>query len=97
MFRETMAADRGMLFDFGKVANISMWMKNTILPLDMVFINPDGTVHRIEHNTKPFSLEVISSQGEVSHVLELNAGTTVQIGLKPGDRIVHRFFKAEQG
>ena len=69
-----------------------MWMENTLLSLDMIFISPDGTVKRIERNTKPLSRNVITSGGPVSHVLELNAGLALQIGLQPGDRIEHRFF-----
>ncbi|MEL7429709.1 MAG: DUF192 domain-containing protein [Pseudomonadota bacterium] len=92
MFREVMRHDHGMLFDFKETRPVAMWMANTILPLDMVFINPDGTVRRIERNTKPFSRDIVTSGGPVSHVLELNAGTALQINLKEGDRIFHRFF-----
>ena len=81
-----------MLFDFGATGPIAMWMQNTVLPLDMIFIEPDGKVLRIEHNTTPFSREVISSGGPVSHVLEVNAGVAKQIGLKVGDRILHPDF-----
>ena len=93
MFREKMLPTHGMLFDFQKTEAIAMWMKNTPLSLDMVFIKPDGTIARIERNTKPFSTDTILSEEPVSHVLELNAGITLQIGLKAGDRIMHRFFE----
>lgn len=92
MFRETMLPTHGMLFDFGETAPIMMWMKNTPLSLDMLFIKEDGTIARIASNTKPFSTSIISSGEPVSHVLELNAGITKQIGLKPGDRVIHAFF-----
>lgn len=95
MFREVMKPDHGMLFDFMETRPVAMWMANTILSLDMVFINPDGTVRRIERNTKPFSRDIITSGGPISHVLELNAGTALQINLKEGDRVFHRFFGNE--
>lgn len=95
MFREQMQPTHGMLFDFKTDAPVSMWMENTILPLDMIFIKPDGIVHRIERGTTPFSREIISSGGPVSHVLELNAGISLQIGLEPGDELKHRFFDLE--
>jgi len=93
MFREEMLPTHGMLFDFEANEVVAMWMKNTPLSLDMVFIKPDGTVARIARKTKPFSTDIVASGEPVSHVLELNAGITLQIGLKPGDRIKHRFFK----
>lgn len=93
MFRETMLPTHGMLFDFGEIAPIMMWMKNTPLSLDMLFIKEDGTIARIAANTKPFSTAIISSGEPVSHVLELNAGIAKQIGAKPGDRIMHAFFE----
>lgn len=93
MFRETMLPTHGMLFDFGETAPIMMWMKNTPLSLDMLFIKEDGTIARIATNTKPFSTAIISSGEPVSHVLELNAGLAKQIGAKPGDRIMHAFFE----
>jgi uncharacterized membrane protein (UPF0127 family) len=95
MFREKMAPTHGMLFDFQREAPVTMWMKNTILPLDMVFIRKNGTVLRIAKNTTPFSRDFITSGGDITHVLELNAGMANQIGLKPEDQIEHRFFKAE--
>ena len=89
MFRQKMPADHGMLFDFGETRQVTMWMRNTPLPLDMVFIAPDGTVTRIAERTTPFSDAIIPSEGAVSHVLELNAGISRLIGLKPGDRVEH--------
>jgi uncharacterized protein len=92
MFRTSMAPDAGMLFDFGADDEANMWMQNTYLPLDMVFIEADGTVHRIAHDTTPFSTDIISSKGPVRAVLELNAGVAKQIGLKKGDVIHHKMF-----
>lgn len=94
MFRRTMEPDRGMLFDFEEVQPISMWMKNTYLSLDMVFIRPDGTIARIADHTEPLSTEVIASGEPVRAVLELNAGTAAKLGIKPGDRVEHTLFKA---
>lgn len=95
MFRETMLPTHGMLFDFGENSVVNMWMKNTPLSLDMVFIKPDGKIARVETNTKPFSLGIITSGEPVSHVLELRAGMARQIGLKRGDFLNHRFFDAK--
>jgi uncharacterized membrane protein (UPF0127 family) len=66
-----------------------MWMRNTFIPLDMVFISTDGKVHRIESHTEPFSTEIISSEGVAQGVLGLNAGTAATIGLKAGDEVVY--------
>lgn len=93
MFRETMLPTHGMLFAFGETAPIMMWMKNTPLSLDMVFIKQDGIVARVANDTKPFSTKIISSGEPVSHVLELKAGIAKQIGIEPGDRVIHGFFQ----
>ena len=95
MFREKMLPTHGMLFDFGKTSPVMMWMQNTPLSLDMVFIRQDGKVARIASNTVPFSKAIISSGEPVSHVLELNAGIARQIGIKPGDKIIHPFFTTQ--
>ncbi len=92
MFRQHMAADHGMLFDFERDQEISMWMQNTYIPLDMIFILSDGTVHRIERDTTPFSTRSIHSRGPVRSVLEVNAGRSAEIGLRPGDTVRHRIF-----
>lgn len=93
MFRRSMPANRGMLFDFAKVEPVSMWMQNTYLPLDMLFIRPDGTVARIAANAEPLSTRTIPSGEPVLAVLELNAGTGARLGIKAGDRIEHPLFK----
>lgn len=92
MFRQHMPADRGMLFDFPGEQIQTMWMRNTFIPLDMIFIRADGRVHRVEANTEPHSERTISSGAPVRAVLELNAGTAARIGLKPGDRVRHAIF-----
>ncbi|WP_245410987.1 DUF192 domain-containing protein [Microvirga flavescens] len=93
MFRRSMAADRGMLFDFARVEPVSMWMQNTYLPLDMLFIRPDGIIARIAANTEPLSTRTISSGEPVLAVLELNAGTAAKLGIKAGDKVEHPLFK----
>ena len=93
MFRQSMAPDAGMLFDFERDQMISMWMRNTYLSLDMVFVLADGRIHRIEANTEPHSERTISSGAPVRAVLELNAGTGARLGLKPGDKLIHSMFR----
>jgi uncharacterized membrane protein (UPF0127 family) len=93
MFRRSMAPEHGMLFDFAKVAPVSMWMQNTYLSLDMLFVRPDGTVARIAANTEPLSTRTIPSGEPVLAVLELNAGTAARLGIKPGDRLEHPLFR----
>lgn len=87
MHRREMAPDHGMLFDFGETRRVVMWMKNTYLPLDMLFISADGTVRTIHENAVPLSQAIIDSQEPVAYVLELNAGTVKRLGIKPGDRL----------
>ena len=93
MFRRSMAPERGMLFDFAKVAPVAMWMQNTYLPLDMLFVRPDGSIARIAADTEPLSTRTIPSGEPVLAVLELNAGTAARLGIKAGDRIEHGLFK----
>ncbi len=92
MFRQTMPRRSGMLFAYDKPFEITMWMRNTYISLDMIFILKDGRVHRIAKGTEPFSERVVASQGEVSAVLEVAAGVADEIGLKAGDKIEHSFF-----
>ncbi len=93
MFRRTLPPDRGMLFDFQKVQPISMWMRNTYIPLDMLFIRPDGTVARIAENAEPLSERTIPSGEPVLAVLEVIGGTAKRLGLKAGNRVEHPLFK----
>ena len=92
MFRPTVPADGGMLFDWGGVRDSTMWMKNTIAPLDMLFINSDGTIRHIAENTTPRSLATIPSGGQVRATLELAAGTAARLHIKVGDKIEQRIF-----
>ncbi|MSO93901.1 MAG: DUF192 domain-containing protein [Rhodospirillales bacterium] len=91
--RPALPADRGMLFDFGRTRVISMWMKNTVVALDMVFIAADGRVVKIVENTTPLSLATISSGEPARGVLEVAAGTAKRLGLKRGDRVIHPTFR----
>jgi uncharacterized membrane protein (UPF0127 family) len=86
MFREEMAADHGMIFDFERDGPQSFWMMNTLIPLDMVFIRSDGTVVNVAERTTPMSLASVPSTGPARYVLELNGGTAERIGLRAGDR-----------
>lgn len=92
MFRRFMPPDRGMLFDFKTEKPVMMWMKNTYLPLDMVFIAKSGRVVGIAENTEPLSEKIIPSGAPTYGVLELNAGTAAKIGLKVGDEVHHSLF-----
>lgn len=94
MFRQSLAPRAGMLFLYSGEQPVSMWMRNTYISLDMIFIKGDGTVHRIEENTEPFSERIVDSGDPVLAVLEIKAGVAAEIGLKPGDRVRHRRFKA---
>ena len=91
-WRRIMAPDAGMLFDFQEVRFAIMWMKNTFIPLDMVFIASDGRIVNIAERTVPHSLARIISDGPVRAVLELNAGSAARLGIKPNDRVIHKIF-----
>lgn len=95
MFRDSLSEDRGMLFIYQPERTARMWMKNTILPLDMLFIDANGRIINIARNTTPFSLDTIDSGGEVRGVLELNAGQTEKHGIATGDRVHYRVFASE--
>jgi uncharacterized protein len=92
MYRKELAEGRGMLFDFAPDQEVSMWMKNTYISLDMIFIQGDGRILRIAENTKPLSEAIISSNGQVRGVLEVIAGTAKKFGIAPGDRVAHPLF-----
>jgi hypothetical protein len=94
MFRKRMAADAGMLFVHDPPRRAMMWMKNTFIPLDMVFIASDGRIDQIVQRTTPQSLQNIVSDNPVRAVLELNSGTSARLGFKPGDRVIHPAFGA---
>lgn len=93
MFRPKVPPNTGMLFPYDRPRELTMWMRNTYASLDMIFIRQDGIVHRIEYSTEPMSERVISSQGNVTAVLELAAGEAKRLAIKPGDRVLHATFK----
>ena len=92
MYRRDLAADAGMLFLYERAGRHSMWMRNTLILLDMLFIARDGRIVHIAQRTVPGSLETISSEGPVKAILEVNGGTAARLGLQPGDRVRHRAF-----
>jgi uncharacterized membrane protein (UPF0127 family) len=92
MFRPSVPEDGGMLFDWGSPRESSMWMRNTIASLDMIFIAADGRIHRIAERTVPFSLATIPSNGPVRATLEVAAGTAARLGIRVGDRVLHPIF-----
>ena len=92
MFRPGVPADGGMLFDWGQPRDSQMWMRNTIVALDMLFINPDGTICSIAEHTVPRSLAVIDSHGPVRATLELAAGTAERLDIRVGDTVQQRIF-----
>ena len=93
MFRRFLPQDQGMLFDFGTQRPVAMWMKNTFLPLDMIFIARSGKVVGIAENTEPLSEKIIPSGAPAYAVLEVNAGTASRIGLRAGDTVRHPVFE----
>jgi uncharacterized membrane protein (UPF0127 family) len=92
MYRKELADGKGMLFDFSPAQEVSMWMKNTYIPLDMIFIRADGRIQRIAENTEPLSTKIIPSRGLAKGVLEVIAGTAKKYGIEPGDRVAHPLF-----
>jgi len=94
MYRKELPEGRGMLFDFHHEQDVSFWMQNTYIPLDMIFIRADGRILRIAENTEPVSTRVIPSGGPVRAVLEVIGGTTRKLGIGPGDRVASPIFKA---
>ncbi len=92
MFRPSVAPDAGMLFDWGGVRDSTMWMKNTIAPLDMLFMNANGTIHHIAENAVPQSLAEIPSDGDVRATLEVAAGTAARLHIRVGDQVRQRIF-----
>ena len=93
MFRKELPEGRGMLFDFHREQEVSFWMENTYIPLDMIFIRGDGRILRIAENTEPLSTRLIPSGGPVRAVLEVIGGTARRLGIAPGDRVGHAMFK----
>jgi hypothetical protein len=94
MHRESLPENAGMLFWFGgQEEERGFWMKNTLIPLDMIFIKRDGTIHRIHQNARPLDLNSVRSYGPVAAVLEINGGMSEKLGLNKGDRVKHTVFR----
>lgn len=93
MFRESLSDDHGMLFDFGRPEEVAMWMRNTLISLDILFIRSNGRISRIVRAAQPLSDRVMESGEPVRAVLELRGGLTAELGIEPGDRIIHPLFE----
>ncbi len=94
MFRHSLAPDAGMLFDYGTPSPAMMWMKNTLIPLDMLFVDAAGRIVNIHERAVPGSLETIAAAEPVRAVIELNGGTAARLGIRPGDRVEFPIFRA---
>ena len=92
MYRKSLPEGTGMLFDFKRDQDVSFWMQNTYIPLDMLFIRGDGRILRIQENAEPLSTKLIPSGGPVRAVLEVIGGTTRKLGIAAGDRVAHPIF-----
>jgi uncharacterized protein len=95
MFRHLLPADQAMLFNFEQPRPAAMWMKNTYISLDMLFVRADGTIAAIAENTEPLSTQTISVDEPVQGVVELAAGTVKRLGIKRDDKVYHQVFKTE--
>ena len=93
MYRQSVPESYGMLFDFKRDQEVDMWMKNTYVSLDMIFIQSDGRIRRIAENTETQSEKIIPSGGQVRAVLEVVAGTARKLGIEPGDRVASPIFR----
>jgi uncharacterized protein len=92
MFRKSLAPDAGMLFDYKSPTPATMWMRNTLIPLDMLFVDEQGRIVNIHERAVPQSDDVIAAAEPVRAVIELNGGTAARLGIEPGDRVVHPIF-----
>jgi uncharacterized protein len=92
MFRRTLAPNAGMLFDFKAPTNVTMWMKNTLIPLDMLFLNDHGRIIDIHERAVPLSTDIIAAKAPARYVIELNGGTAARLGIKPGDQVSSPYF-----
>ena len=95
MWRGSMPVDRGMLFDFPGEAEQAFWMRNTYIPLDIIYIRADGRIHSIARSTTPLSEALVPSGGPVKAVLEINGGLSERLGILPGDLVRHRIFPSQ--
>ena len=95
MWRESMGPDTGMIFEFAEPKIATIWMKNTAIPLDILFVRSNGKILKIEHNAQPYKLRSASSEAVVAAVVELKGGRALELGIRPGDTIEHDFFTAD--
>ena len=92
MFRESMEGDSGMIFEFDKPKIATIWMKNTSIPLDILFVRSNGKILKIEHSHQPYTLRSASSEAAIAAVVELKGGEAKRRGIRPGDEVKHPFF-----
>jgi hypothetical protein len=92
MFRRELAPDAGMLFDYKQPIVATMWMRNTLIPLDMLFVDGTGRIVNIHERAVPQSDDVITAAAPVRAVIELNGGTAARLGIRPGDRVLSPVF-----
>jgi uncharacterized protein len=92
MFRQSMPANAGMLFDYKQPTMAAMWMRNTLIPLDMLFVDAQGRIVNIHERAVPETDDVIAAAAPVRAVIELNGGTVARLGIKPGDQVLHPIF-----
>jgi len=92
MYRESMGEDEGMIFEFKEPKIATIWMKNTAIPLDILFVRSNGKILKIEHMAQPYKLRSASSEAVVAAVVELQGGRSRDLGIMPGDLIKHEFF-----
>ena len=92
MFRQSLAPDSGMIFDFKTPTPASMWMKNTLIPLDMLFVDAQGRILNIHERAVPESLDTIAAAAPVRAAIELNGGTAARLGIRPGDKVIFPIF-----
>jgi uncharacterized protein len=95
MFRQELAPDAGMLFDFKQPTMAAMWMHNTLIPLDMLFVDAKGRIVNIHERAVPRSDAIIAATSPVRAVIELNGGTASRLGIKPGDRVIFPIFNSK--
>jgi hypothetical protein len=92
MFLTSLAPDAGMLFEYQQPTAATMWMRNTLIPLDMLFVDARGRIVNIHERAVPQSLDLIAAAEPVRAVIELNGGTAARLGIEPGDRVIHAIF-----
>ena len=92
MFRDSMGDNEGMIFEFAEPKVATIWMKNTAISLDIIFVKEDGKILKIEHMAQPYTLRSASSEAVVAAVVELKGGISKDLGIEPGDTVKHTFF-----